>query len=95
MKKLISKIFSQIQKDPCDFEPYADMFSICREVEKEDFKLAHETNIELRGLITKALPRVAEVDKFFDLYRGFLGVILLSTVPSYADESQITPSSSN
>lgn len=82
MKNLISKIFFQIQKDPYDFEPYEDMFSICRDVEKDDFNLAHKTNKELRAQIVNALPKAVEFDKFFDLYKR----TLLFDAPHYLDE---------
>jgi predicted phage terminase large subunit-like protein len=81
MKNLISKIFLQIKKTPYDFTPYEDLFSVCRNIEGEDFKLAHTTNVELRGYITAALPKAAEVDKFFELYKRSL----LFDAPHYLD----------
>lgn len=81
MKNLISKIFLQIKKTPYDFTPYEDLFSVCRNIEGEDFKLSHTTNVELRGYITAALPKAAEVDKFFELYKRSL----LFDAPHYLD----------
>lgn len=72
MDNLIFKIFSQIKKTPTDFEAYDDLFSVCRDIEGKDFKLAHNTNMELRAWITAVLPKVTDVDKFFDLYKRSL-----------------------
>ena len=43
-KTLISKIEETIKRNPKDIVPYEELFSICRDIEKEDFKLAHDTN---------------------------------------------------
>ena len=80
-EKLISKIFFEIQKDPSDYRAYEDVFSLCRSIEESDFKLAHDTNVELRSYIIKALPRSVEVEKFFDLYKR----TLLFDAPHYLD----------
>lgn len=80
-EKLISKIFFEIQKDPSDYRAYEDVFSLCRSIEEPDFKLAHDTNAELRSYIIKALPRSVEVEKFFDLYKR----TLLFDAPHYLD----------
>lgn len=81
MDNLIFKIFSQIKKTPTDFEAYDDLFSVCRDIEGKDFKLAHNTNMELRAWITAVLPKVTDVDKFFDLYKRSL----LFDAPHYLD----------
>lgn len=81
MKELVSKIFSEIKKTPYDFVPYEDLFSVCRNIEVEDFKLAHTTNVELRTCITTALPKVIDVDRFFELYKRSL----LFDAPHYLD----------
>lgn len=51
-KILISKIFSKIEKDPCDIVAYQDLFELCRNMEQEDFSLAHDTNAKLRSKVT-------------------------------------------
>lgn len=40
-KKLISKIFAEIKKTPTSVTAYEDMFALCRNIEPEDFTLAH------------------------------------------------------
>lgn len=56
-EKLISKIFSEIQKGVYDIVPYEDLFSLCRNIEPEDFTLAHSTNEELRKAVSSAIER--------------------------------------
>lgn len=70
-EKLISKIFFEIQKDPSDYRAYEDVFSLCRSIEESDFKLAHDTNTELRSYISRGMKTSAYA-KLFDLYRRSL-----------------------
>ncbi len=71
-KILISKIFSKIEKDPCDIVAYKDLFEICRNIEQEDFSLAHETNAKLRSRVTAAIQLRQNISAFFELYRRSL-----------------------
>lgn len=71
-KILISKIFSKIEKDPCDIVAYKDLFEICRNIEQEDFSLAHETNAKLRSRVTAAIQLRQNISEFFELYRRSL-----------------------
>ena len=70
-KKLISKIFFEIQKDPSNYRAYDDLFSLCRSIEGEDFNLAHNTNAELRSYISRGMKTLAYA-KLFDLYKRSL-----------------------
>lgn len=72
MENLISKIFFKIQKDPLCLEAYSDLFGLCRNIEKEDFSLAHSTNARLRSEIVKALKLRQNVSEFFELYKRSL-----------------------
>ena len=72
MKNLISKIFAKIKKTPADAEAYEDLFDLCRNIEAEDFKLAHDTNRELRKLVAEAVVRRYDAERFFSLYRRSL-----------------------
>lgn len=58
-EKLISRILSEIQKDPSNYRAYEDLFSICRSVEGEDFKLAHNANYEMRSYINRGMKAAA------------------------------------
>lgn len=71
-KSLITKIFSKIKKTPADITAYEDLFSLCRNIEQEDFALAHSTNEELRKKISVAIKRRKNVEGFFDLYKKTL-----------------------
>lgn len=71
-KKLISKIFAKIKKTPYDLTAYEDLFSLCRNIEQDEFKLAHGTNAELRSAIGKAMKGHKNVLEFFDLYKRSL-----------------------
>ena len=69
---LIPKIFSQIKKAPADITAYEDLFALCRNIEPEDFKLAHETNKELRRLVNEAVRQRYDTEAFFGLYKKTL-----------------------
>lgn len=68
-KKLISKIFAEIKKTPTSVTAYEDMFALCRNIEPEDFTLAHSTNEQLRKELTAAIKRRVNVEDFFALYK--------------------------
>ena len=71
-KSLIKKIFSKIKKAPADITAYEDLFSLCRNIEQEDFVLAHSTNEELRRQISVAIKGRKNVEGFFELYKKTL-----------------------
>lgn len=81
-EKLISKIFFEIQKDPSDYRAYEDVFSLCRSIEESDFKLAHDTNTELRSYISRGMKTSAYA-KLFDLYRRSLLVYKRATIREF------------
>lgn len=61
--KIKAKIKRSMFFNPTDYEIYNDLFSLCREVEKEDFATAHEWNHEMRNKVAQALRTVvAEKD---------------------------------
>lgn len=72
MEKLIPKIFAKIKKTPRDITAYDDLFSLCRNIEGENFKLAHETNKALREKVIVAMRQRYDVAKFFELYKKTL-----------------------
>jgi len=72
MEKLIPKIFAKIKKTPRDITAYDDLFSLCRNMEGENFKLAHETNKALREKIIVAMRKRYDVSGFFELYKKTL-----------------------
>lgn len=69
---LASKIFEKIKKTPTDIGAYKDMFSLCRNIEPEDFSLAHRLNKQLRTEISRAIQLRQNIEGFFDLYRKTL-----------------------
>lgn len=69
---LIDKIFSKIKKEPFCYEAYEDLFSVCRNIEKENFHLAHLTNTRLRNRIVKIMKQRQNVESFFNLYKRSL-----------------------
>ena len=73
-KKLIPKIFQKIKKSPRSFEAYNDVFTICRSMESENHKMAHDTNAELRRYIVKGLKRChhQDAENFYSLYKKSL-----------------------
>lgn len=72
MEKLIPKIFAKIKKTPRDITAYNDLFSLCRNLEETNFKLAHETNKALREKVIDAMHRRYDVSGFFELYKKTL-----------------------
>ena len=71
-KLLIAKIFQKIKKVPTDITAYEDLFSLCRNIEQEDFALAHSTNEALRKRISLAIKYRKNVEGFFELYKKTL-----------------------
>lgn len=69
---LTKAIFEKIKKTPADITAYEDMFSLCRNMESENFKLAHETNEKLRKSVSQAIKSRENVEGFFDLYKRTL-----------------------
>lgn len=81
MNLLIVKIFEKIKKTPTDYSVYDDLFAVCRNIEGENFKTAHETNAKLRSCITQAMKLSVDIPKFFELYKKSL----LFDAPYYFD----------
>lgn len=71
-KLLITKIFQKIKKAPTDITAYEDLFSLCRNIEQEDFALAHSTNEALRKRISIAIKYRKNVEGFFEMYKKTL-----------------------
>lgn len=72
-KILISKIEETIKRKPKDIVPYEELFSICRDIEKEDFKLAHDTNKKLREMCLRSMNADgADVERLYRQYRNTL-----------------------
>lgn len=69
---LIQKIFQEIKRHPTEPRAYEDMFSLCRNMESEDFKRAHELNEELRREVSRAIQLRQNVEQFFNLYKRTL-----------------------
>lgn len=72
MENLIKKISHEIKKAPMNYGAYDDLFSVCREVEKNDFKLAHDTNKWLKSRVAWAIGKTDNVSDFFSLYKRSL-----------------------
>ena len=54
-KKIKTQIENAVRKSPSDPVPYEDMFSLCRDMEKEDFAKAHRWNQVFRKKISAAI----------------------------------------
>ena len=81
-KLLIRKIFEEIKRHPQNVQAYNDLFSHCRNIEKDFFLLAHDTNKQLRAEVVKAMRDSKDISDFFDLYKR----TLLFDAPHYFDE---------
>lgn len=86
--KLMSAIKASIEKHPDDIEGYRDLFSLCREIEKEDFELAHRENRALRPLLDAGVKRSAYKNDFnnAEMFRDQYFKSLLFGAPHYFDD---------
>ena len=82
MNTLTEKIFAKIKRLPYDPEAYEDMFAHIRNVEKEDFKQAHDLNKKLRTEIVMNMKNSPQMGRFYDLYKK----TLLFDAPHFFDE---------
>lgn len=71
-KTLIQKISAKIKKAPYDIEAYKDIFALCRNIEKEDFDLSHQTNADLRSRLVRNMKKSGNITEFFGLYKKTL-----------------------
>lgn len=73
-QKINDGIIRVITSRPQDQRAYADMLSLCRSWEEEDFTAAHRANEELRKLCAKQLRMVdaKSADAFFETWRKSL-----------------------
>lgn len=86
--KLMSAIKRSIEKHPDDIDGYRDLFSLCREIEKEDFELAHRENRALRPLLDAGVKRSAYKNDFnnAEMFRDQYFKSLLFGAPHYFDD---------
>lgn len=68
----MQKFFSKIKKTPADITACEDLFSLCRNIEQEDFALTHSTKEEERKKISAAIKCRKNVECFFELYKKTL-----------------------
>ncbi len=73
-QKLSNGIFRVITSSPQDSRAYADMLSLCRSWEEEDFAAAHKVNEELRKLCHEQLRRSdpKNAENFYNTWRESL-----------------------
>lgn len=69
--KLSERIKQHIARNPSDHVPYMDLLSVCRQLEPDDFTLAHELSKDLRKLSSAALHKCSAnaADSLFDVYK--------------------------
>ncbi len=77
MNELIEIIKSKIAECPSNLQAYEDLFSVCRNIESESFKLSHDTNAELRRYVSSELKlsdslALDDCESLFDLYKRTL-----------------------
>ena len=86
--KLKMNIDRAMENKPADFEPYNDLFDLCREYEKEDFAVAHEWNHELRSKVVYGLQLVVSNGDFKTAQRfdDLLFRSLLFGAPHFFDD---------
>lgn len=66
---LRQRMVKAIEHSPKDFEPYDDLFCLCRDYEKENFEEAHEWNRLMRPNVVKAVRTLVADGRFNDAER--------------------------
>lgn len=87
-EKLKTSINRAIQAHPKDFEPYNDLFALCREYESQDFAKAHDWNHALRVQVSAALEMAAKSGEFTEAERfnNLLFRSLIFGAPHFFDD---------
>lgn len=70
-KILIPKIFEEIKRHPYDADAYEDLLGACV-LKETEHAYAIESNLEMRNLLTAALPKAKDMSRMFDIYRKSL-----------------------
>ena len=86
--KLKTSINRAITAHPRDFEPYNDLFALCREYEGQNFGKAHDWNHTLRMKVTAALQTAARTGDFkaAERFNDLLFRSLLFGAPHFFDD---------
>lgn len=86
--KLKTSINRAITAHPRDFEPYNDLFALCREYEGQNFGKAHDWNHTLRMKVTAALQTAARTGDFkaAEKFNNLLFRSLLFGAPHFFDD---------
>lgn len=86
--KLKTSINRAITAHPRDFEPYNDLFALCREYEGQNFGKAHDWNHALRMKVTAALQTAARTGDFkaAEKFNDLLFRSLLFGAPHFFDD---------
>lgn len=86
--KLKTSINRAITAHPRDFEPYNDLFALCREYEGQNFGKAHDWNHSLRMKVTAALQTAARTGDFkaAERFNDLLFRSLLFGAPHFFDD---------
>lgn len=72
---LLQRILAKIGQEQNNIQAYEDYFGALLLLEKQDFKLAHEKNVFLQGLIYERINKVKDVKlmgSFYNLYKKTL-----------------------
>lgn len=87
-EKLRMSINGAIQAHPRDFEPYNDLFALCREYEGQDFAGAHDWNHDLRMDVSAALRMAAGTGDFkaAERFNDLLFRSLIFGAPHFFDD---------
>lgn len=86
--KLKTSINRAITAHPRDFEPYNDLFALCREYEGQNFEKAHDWNHALRMKVTATLQTAARTGDFkaAERFNDLLFRSLLFGAPHFFDD---------
>ncbi len=69
---LLNAIKTNIENEPGVLSPYSDMLSLCRQIAKDDPKLAHETNEWLRNKAAESMSRGILTRELYTVYKDSL-----------------------
>ena len=87
-EKIRKSMLKSMRERPLDGGAYVDYIDLCRDVEGEDFSLAHKWNHEIRETLGKALAKAAEEQKWeaAEVLDGQMFRSLVFSAPHFQDD---------
>ena len=72
LESMRDELTAKIEESPLIYQNYEDLFAVLREMSVSDSDTAHKESVILRKRLTKIMPHVEDIEKWFDLYKNTL-----------------------